>query len=214
MADHALDQVNAALITWLAMLLVLTCAFATVILLARAFADLVLNPITARERRRRLREPCWVGRDQRTRPGLWRVGDSVVPVTCGRALSWGIAGPATERLAELILGELVSAREARRLAAPFAAQVLAGLPLDGFVLPESQVRAWLRRGFRPLRLAWSGLLSTVCALVHALRSAPLTRARARRTWRGRADAPGLVGRPPKARPTNSRGRGRAGAPPA
>jgi hypothetical protein len=155
MPYDALDQVGAALVTWL---LVTTCAFMTVGLLPGAFADRVLRPFTARERRRRLHQPCWVGRAQPFRPKLWRVGDTVEPLTCGRALSWGMSGPATERLAELILGELVAARDARRLARPFATQVLAALPLDGFVLSESQVHAWLRRECQPLRLGWSGLL--------------------------------------------------------
>jgi hypothetical protein len=163
-----MSQVSAPLTTWLAMFLVFTCAFATMILLACALAA----SIAVRERRRRLHEPSWVGRYQPASPRLWRVGDSVVPVSCDRALSWGIAGPATERLAELILGELISTRAAKRLAAPFATQVLAELPLGGFVLPESQVRAWLRRGFRPLGLAWSRLVSSRLVLIHVPRRNP------------------------------------------
>jgi hypothetical protein len=149
-----LEQVMVAVNSWLVFMLGLTAALATM----SAVATFSAGQIRSRARARRLHEPHWVGRDELAGPGIWRVGDSVAPVNDdGKPLTWGMAGTSTVRLAELILREVVGERAATRLSARFATQVLAELPAGGFVLPESHVRAWLRRGGRPLLLSWPRL---------------------------------------------------------
>ena len=140
-----LEPALGAIQDWLLFLLAVASAMTLAGLLVTGSVSLVAT----RGRARRLHEANWVGREEPLGPGIWRVHAEVARLDfVGRTLTWGRSGPATERLAELILRQLVGARHAKRLAPRFARQVLAALPPSGFVLPESQVRDWLPRGLR------------------------------------------------------------------
>lgn len=102
---------------------------------------------------RRLTPAAWVGRMEAGGPAVWRVPQGLrAPERVRRRVSWGSDEAYADALAESVLRR-VHRRAPPALVRGFAVEVLAGLPDDGFVLQEREVRAWLHT--RPVTLELS-----------------------------------------------------------